>query len=86
MYKLNLNGLKTPVFRAFIAIVLALTVTSYAATTQAKDLTIGLSAAITSMDPHYHNLTPNNGLLRHVFDSLIRQDFAQNLVPGLAKS
>ncbi len=53
---------------------------------QAKDLTVGLSASITSMDPHYHNLTPNNGLLRHIFDSLIRQDFAQNLVPGLAKS
>lgn len=49
-------------------------------------LSVGLSSNITSMDPHYHNLTPNNALLRHVFDSLITQDASQALVPSLARS
>ena len=51
-----------------------------------REISIGLSSAITSMDPHYHNLIPNNGVLRHIYDSLIRQDSSQSLVPGLAKS
>ncbi|MEP7156627.1 MAG: ABC transporter substrate-binding protein [Betaproteobacteria bacterium] len=51
-----------------------------------REISIGLSSAITSMDPHYHNLIPNNGVLRHIYDSLIRQDASQSLVPGLAKS
>jgi peptide/nickel transport system substrate-binding protein len=53
---------------------------------QPRELSIGLSSTVTSMDPHYHNLTPNNALLRHVFDSLIKQDPSQTLVPSLAKS
>ena len=51
-----------------------------------RDISIGLQAAITSMDPHYHNLSPNNSLLRHVFEPLIRQDADQRLSPGLALS
>ena len=38
------------------------------------------------MDPHFHNLTPNNSLLRHIFDRLVDQNENQALVPGLAKS
>ena len=38
------------------------------------------------MDPHYHNLTPNNSLLSHVFERLIENDEKQNLIPGLAES
>ena len=49
-----------------------------------RDISIGLQAAITSMDPHYHNLSPNNSLLRHVFEPLIRQDADQRRAPGLA--
>lgn len=55
--------------------------TSFAA---AQELTIGLSSEVTSMDPHFHNLTPNNQVADHVFDSLIGQDEKQRLVPGLA--
>jgi peptide/nickel transport system substrate-binding protein len=51
-----------------------------------RELSIGLASTVTSMDPHYHNLTPNNSVLRHVFDSLIKQDPSQALVPSLAKS
>jgi peptide/nickel transport system substrate-binding protein len=51
-----------------------------------RELSVGLSSNVTSMDPHYHNLTPNNALLRHVFDSLISQDPSQTLIPSLATS
>jgi len=52
----------------------------------ARDISIGLQAAITSMDPHYHNLSPNNSMMQHVFEGLIRRDENQKLVPGLASS
>jgi peptide/nickel transport system substrate-binding protein len=52
----------------------------------AKELKVGLSAEPSAMDPHYHNLTPNNSLLSHVFERLIENDEKQNLVPGLAES
>ena len=40
---------------------------------QAADLTIGLATEITSVDPHFHNLGPNNAFSHHVFDRLINQ-------------
>lgn len=52
----------------------------------AADLAIGLSTDITSMDPHFHNTSSNNAASRHVFETLIRQDERQRLVPGLALS
>lgn len=52
----------------------------------ARDISIGLQAAITSMDPHYHNLSPNNSMMQHVFEGLIKRDESQKLVPGLAVS
>ena len=51
-----------------------------------REVSIGLQAAITSMDPHYHNLSPNNSMMLHVFEPLIRRDDNQKLVPGLASS
>lgn len=50
----------------------------------AEELTIGLASEPTSMDPHFHNLTPNNAMSRHIYDTLIRQDENQGLNPGLA--
>ena len=52
----------------------------------AADLTVGLSTPITSLDPHFHNLTPNNSLGRHVFETLVTQSESQQLQPGLAES
>jgi peptide/nickel transport system substrate-binding protein len=52
----------------------------------AQDLKVGLSAEPSAMDPHYHNLTPNNSLLSHVYERLIENDEKQNLIPGLAES
>jgi len=52
----------------------------------AEKLTIGLASEPTSMDPHFHNLGPNNAVSRHIFDRLINQDEKQRLKPGLAVS
>jgi peptide/nickel transport system substrate-binding protein len=52
----------------------------------AQELRIGISSEPSSVDPHYHNLTPNNSLSRHVFEPLVFQDVKQALQPGLAES
>ena len=54
--------------------------------TQAADLSVGLSADVTSMDPHYHNLTPNNNVAEHVFETLVTKDAQSRLKPALAES
>jgi len=65
---------------AALALVLA---TGHAA---AQDLTVGLSTPITTLDPHFHNLSPNNSMARHVFETLVKTDAAQRHMPGLAES
>ncbi len=50
------------------------------------EITIGLAAAPTSADPHFHALSPNNMLAHHVFDSLVDADAGQTLQPSLAVS
>ena len=52
----------------------------------ARDISIGLQAAVTSMDPHYHNVGPNNSTLRHIFQPLVSPDENQKLTPALATS
>ncbi|MEK9723250.1 MAG: ABC transporter substrate-binding protein [Rhodospirillaceae bacterium] len=52
----------------------------------AQTLTIGLGTEPTSIDPHYHNLGPNNQISQHIFSRMIEQDHKQNLQPGLATS
>ena len=53
---------------------------------EAQELKMALSAEPSSMDPHYHNLTPNNALGSHIFDRLVHNDEQQRPVPGLAVS
>ena len=40
----------------------------------AADLAIGIGADVTALDPHYHNVTPNNNVAAHVFDYLVMRD------------
>jgi peptide/nickel transport system substrate-binding protein len=53
---------------------------------QAADLSVALGADVTSIDPHFHNLTPNNNIGQHVFDTLVAKDAAGKLKPALAES
>ncbi|MPZ12453.1 MAG: ABC transporter substrate-binding protein [Kiloniellaceae bacterium] len=52
----------------------------------AQELSIGISAEPSALDPHFHNLGPNNAMRRHTFESLLLQDEQQRLHPGLATS
>jgi peptide/nickel transport system substrate-binding protein len=53
---------------------------------QAQEVRIGFGAAVTSMDPHYHALTPNVAVHQHVFGALIGLDEKLGLRPELAES
>ena len=68
-----------PALRCLAVPVLAL---ALGASAHAADLTIGLSTPVTSLDPHFHNLTPNNSLDRHVFETLVKQDESQQHAAG----
>lgn len=51
-----------------------------------RTLNIAVGGAFTSMDPHYHNLGPNNVLTSYVFDSLVISDPEFKPGVGLATS
>ena len=63
-----------------------LTVCGTVAPSAAADLTIGIGADVTAIDPHYHNVTPNNNVAAHIFDYLVFRDERQKPIPGLAES
>jgi peptide/nickel transport system substrate-binding protein len=52
----------------------------------AQELRIAMGADVTSMDPHFVNLFPNNNIAEHVFEKLITLDPDSRLIPGLAES
>jgi peptide/nickel transport system substrate-binding protein len=47
-------------------------------------LTVGLGTDVTSIDPHYHNLTPNNNVAAHLFGTLVERNEKSIPQPGLA--
>ncbi len=52
----------------------------------AQTLSVGSGAPVTSVDPHFHNLGPNNALTMHIFDRLIERDGRARPHPSLATS
>jgi len=67
-------------------VALVMATAGWTAAAHGQGLKIALSAEPSAMDPHFHNLTPNNSLLRHIFDRLTQQDENQVVEPGLAVS
>lgn len=49
-------------------------------------LTIGIGAPVTTTDPHFHNVGPNNALTMHIFDRLVERDGRSRPHPSLARS
>ena len=72
--------------RLFFAAALAAALVSWAGGATGQELKVGLSSEPTAMDPHFHNLSPNNSLTKHMFDRLVDQDENQLQKPGLALS
>jgi peptide/nickel transport system substrate-binding protein len=52
----------------------------------AAELLVGVAADVTSMDPHFLNIQPNNNIGWQVFDALTHVDADARLTPGLAAS
>ena len=68
-----------------LALAAALPLTMMAAAPAlSADLRIGLSSEPSSMDPHFHNLGPNNALRQHIFQSLTYSDENMLIQPSLA--
>jgi peptide/nickel transport system substrate-binding protein len=55
-----------------------------AAWVAAAELRVGLSADVTTMDPHFVAAQPNLTAQQHVFDALVRTDERSRPVPGIA--
>ncbi|MSQ55016.1 MAG: ABC transporter substrate-binding protein [Betaproteobacteria bacterium] len=72
--------------RAPIRAVLLAAMLAAPTVTFAQELTIALSAAVSALDPHFHNVVPNNQVAKHVFETLVKADETQSLKPGLAES
>lgn len=53
---------------------------------QAQNLTMAVGAQVTSLDPHYHALSPNLAVATMLFDTLTQFDSESRLQPGLAES
>jgi peptide/nickel transport system substrate-binding protein len=70
----------------FLATLAAALAIGTATPVAAADLRIALAADVTSLDPHFVNLQPNNLVAWHIFDALTRVDENARLVPGLAES
>ena len=69
-----------------LALGIAWALTTAAAQPLQHNLTIAVGGAFTSMDPHYHNLGPNNALTGYVFEPLMRFDPKFRPEPALAMS
>ncbi|WP_424813661.1 ABC transporter substrate-binding protein [Roseococcus sp. YIM B11640] len=65
---------------------MALAGLGFCAAASAQTLTIGAGAPVTTTDPHFHNLGPNNALTMHIFDRLVERDGRSRMRPALAES
>ena len=74
------------IMKRLLCIVLTLGTLLVAGNAAAQELRAGIKSEPSSIDPHYHNLGPNNALAREIFDRLIMTDSKQQLLPGLAVS
>ncbi|UPY39280.1 ABC transporter substrate-binding protein [Sediminicoccus sp. KRV36] len=52
----------------------------------AQNLNMAVGAPVTSIDPHFHQLSPNNAVAGMIFDRLINTDGQSRMTPGLAES
>lgn len=50
----------------------------------AQTLRMGVGAQVTSVDPHYHNISPNSAFATTIFDTLLEMDPRVRPIPHLA--
>ncbi len=66
------------------AVMLMLALLLGSAPVRAAELIIGLGSEVTTLDPHFHNLSPNGIVGSHVFDALTLPNEHKRPTPGLA--
>jgi peptide/nickel transport system substrate-binding protein len=57
-----------------------------AAAQASEVLNLAVAAPPSSLDPHFHTLSPNNMVAEHFFDRLVGRSPEAKLIPGLAES
>ena len=62
----------------------ALATAAFALPAFAANLIIGLGTDVTAVDPHYHNLTPNNNVASHLYGYLVQRNEKSQPEPSLA--
>jgi peptide/nickel transport system substrate-binding protein len=73
-------------FKTAIHALACLTLSLFATAGFGQEVRIGMGADITSIDPHAINITPNNNVSWHIFDTLAHVDEHTRVLPGLAES
>ena len=53
---------------------------------RAQELKLAIGAAVTSLDPHFHNAAQNTSVFSHFFDRLVNRTAEAGVAPGLAVS
>ena len=69
--------------RAILGLVVGTMLSSAAS---AQTLNIASASPVTSIDPHYHTLSPNESLDSHIYERLVDRDAAGHMIGGLAES
>jgi len=77
-----LNGIRVAALAG--ASMIAVTIGTAVQAQQPLTLTMAVGAPVTSLDPHYHQLSPNNAVSDMIFSKLVETDAQARNVPGLA--
>ena len=75
-----------PPFRTLSGIMLPFVICLTLGLAHGQTLGIASSAPVTSIDPHYHTLAPNESFSAHVYERLVTRNAAGALIPSLAVS
>ncbi len=73
-----------PLFRTLSGLILLLV--GCVAAAHGQTLSIASLAPVTSIDPHYHTLAPNESFAAHVYERLVARDPGGKMIPALAMS
>ncbi len=71
---------------SLLAAAVAAPIAALAGPAGAQTLNVAIGAPITSLDPHFYNAAPNNGMAMHIFRYLTTRDARAQIKPDLAES
>ncbi len=78
--------MRLPLLRRACIAAFAVAALALALHARGAELKIAVAADVTSIDPHFFNLFPNNNIAEHIFDKLVQMDPDSKMIPGLATS